>query len=349
MGRAKIEIKRIDNATNRQVTFSKRRNGLLKKAYELSVLCDADVAVIMFSPTGKLFEYANSSMKEILDRYHNAPQEQREKRKFDNNDYVAQQAKRFRHEAETYKRELRHYQGEDLGPLQVPDLDQLEKKLDDGLQKVRARQKELLTQEVMKLRQQLEQSEAQAVASAQQSNPYASHFSELLGRSSLATPPGPSLSNLPALPYFPSLTAGFGPSSSSLGAMGQPSPSGQQGVLSPSQLMDLGMPGPQKLPMRIGGLARPQNDPPGTPGGVGLGGGLGGLEQQWGQGPSSLEMLLLERQQQQDQQEQQQQQQQQRRYGGLVLPSLPHPSGGQGPGTGPSTPGGQGLPPGQGS
>jgi hypothetical protein len=47
--------------------------------------------------------------------------------------------------------------------------------------------------------------------------------------------------------------------------------------------MDLGMPGPQKLPMRIGGLARPQNDPPGTPGGVGLGGGLGGLEQQWGQ------------------------------------------------------------------
>jgi MADS-box transcription factor len=60
MGRAKIEIKRIDNATNRQVTFSKRRNGLLKKAYELSVLCDADVAVIMFSPTGKLFEYANS-------------------------------------------------------------------------------------------------------------------------------------------------------------------------------------------------------------------------------------------------------------------------------------------------
>lgn len=59
LGRGKIEIKRIENTTNRQVTFCKRRNGLLKKAYELSVLCDAEVALIVFSTRGRLYEYAN--------------------------------------------------------------------------------------------------------------------------------------------------------------------------------------------------------------------------------------------------------------------------------------------------
>ncbi|CAN7094459.1 unnamed protein product [Brassica rapa subsp. narinosa] len=48
MGRVKLEIKRIENTTNRQVTFSKRRNRLIKKAYELSILCDIDIALIMF-------------------------------------------------------------------------------------------------------------------------------------------------------------------------------------------------------------------------------------------------------------------------------------------------------------
>ena len=67
MGRGKVELKRIENKINRQVTFSKRRNGLLKKAYELSVLCDAEVALIIFSSRGKLYEfgsvgYNNSSL-----------------------------------------------------------------------------------------------------------------------------------------------------------------------------------------------------------------------------------------------------------------------------------------------
>ena len=59
-GRGKIEIKRIENTTNRQVTFCKRRTGLLKKAYELSVLCDAEVALIVFSSRGRLYEYSNN-------------------------------------------------------------------------------------------------------------------------------------------------------------------------------------------------------------------------------------------------------------------------------------------------
>nr|ADB81902.1 MIKC* MADS-box transcription factor [Funaria hygrometrica] len=79
MGRVKLEIKKIENPTNRQVTFSKRRNGLIKKAYELSVLCDIDLALIMFSPSGKLTQYCNCSIEEVIARFANLPLHERNK------------------------------------------------------------------------------------------------------------------------------------------------------------------------------------------------------------------------------------------------------------------------------
>ncbi|KAI3789688.1 hypothetical protein L2E82_02491 [Cichorium intybus] len=66
MARGKVQMKRIENATSRQVTFSKRRHGLLKKACELSVLCDVEVALIIFSQKDELYEFS-SSKKEIRD------------------------------------------------------------------------------------------------------------------------------------------------------------------------------------------------------------------------------------------------------------------------------------------
>ncbi|MBA0707603.1 hypothetical protein Golax_019633, partial [Gossypium laxum] len=69
MGRGKIEIKKIENLNSRQVTFSKRRNGLLKKARELCILCDAEVGVIIFSTTGKLYQWSSTSMEDTLLRY----------------------------------------------------------------------------------------------------------------------------------------------------------------------------------------------------------------------------------------------------------------------------------------
>lgn len=59
MGRGRIEIKKIENVNSRQVTFSKRRNGLMKKAKELSILCDAEVALIIFSSTGKIYDFSS--------------------------------------------------------------------------------------------------------------------------------------------------------------------------------------------------------------------------------------------------------------------------------------------------
>ncbi|RVW65697.1 MADS-box transcription factor ANR1 [Vitis vinifera] len=69
MGRGKIVIRRIDNSTSRQVTFSKRRNGLLKKAKELAILCDAEVGVIIFSSTGKLYDYASTRSYKISTKF----------------------------------------------------------------------------------------------------------------------------------------------------------------------------------------------------------------------------------------------------------------------------------------
>lgn len=62
-------VKRIENKVNRQVTFSKRRGGLLKKAHELAVLCDAHVGVIVFSARGKLFEYCSPLTRHVPSVY----------------------------------------------------------------------------------------------------------------------------------------------------------------------------------------------------------------------------------------------------------------------------------------
>ena len=45
MGRKKIDIKTIRDPRLRQITYSRRRNGLLKKARELAVLCDCHLAL----------------------------------------------------------------------------------------------------------------------------------------------------------------------------------------------------------------------------------------------------------------------------------------------------------------
>ncbi|CAN1284596.1 MADS-box transcription factor 57 [Linum perenne] len=62
MGRGKIVIRKIEDSTSRQVTFSKRRSGLIKKAKELSVLCDAQVGLIVFSTTDKLYEFSSTRL-----------------------------------------------------------------------------------------------------------------------------------------------------------------------------------------------------------------------------------------------------------------------------------------------
>jgi hypothetical protein len=69
LGRQKIEMKRMTNESNLKVTFSKRRNGLFKKASELSTLCGVDIALIVFSPGQRVYSFGYPNVDAVIDRY----------------------------------------------------------------------------------------------------------------------------------------------------------------------------------------------------------------------------------------------------------------------------------------
>lgn len=154
MAREKIKIRKIDNITARQVTFSKRRRGLLKKAEELAVLCDAEVALIIFSATGKLFEFASSSMKEILGKYklHSNNLDIVDKPslelQLENSDDMRQSQ-----EVADKSRELRQLRGEDLNGLNIEELQQLESSLEKGLTRVIETKGDRIANEIANLQQ----------------------------------------------------------------------------------------------------------------------------------------------------------------------------------------------------
>nr|QOC69184.1 MADS transcription factor AP3-1 [Anemonopsis macrophylla] len=138
MVRGKIEIKRIENPTNRQVTYSKRRVGIMKKAKELHVLCDAEVSLIMFSSTGKMTDFIspNTTMKNMYDKYQQASgsnlwQSHYEKMQ-DNLNKLKEINRKLR-------REIRQRVGEDLGDLNFAELRGLEQHMDSSLKIVRDR------------------------------------------------------------------------------------------------------------------------------------------------------------------------------------------------------------------
>ncbi|KAL9406899.1 hypothetical protein Peur_003871 [Populus x canadensis] len=142
MGRGRVELKRIENKINRQVTFAKRRNGLLKKAYELSVLCDAEVALIIFSNRGKLYEFcSSSSMLKTLERYqkcnYGAPEPNvsaREALELSSQQEYLKLKARY----EALQRTQRNLLGEELGPLSSKELESLERQLDMSLKQIRS-------------------------------------------------------------------------------------------------------------------------------------------------------------------------------------------------------------------
>nr|XP_023928415.1 agamous-like MADS-box protein AGL11 isoform X1 [Quercus suber] len=144
MGRRKIEIKRIENNTKRQVSFCKRRNGLLKKACELSVLCDAEVALLIFSSRGRLYEYANNSTKSTIERYKNACLDSSETSSIAEtntqvNEYYQQESAKLRLLIQNMQDSNRHLLGEEVSSLNSRDQEQLENKIVQGLIKIKSK------------------------------------------------------------------------------------------------------------------------------------------------------------------------------------------------------------------
>ncbi|KAH6789933.1 hypothetical protein C2S51_004939 [Perilla frutescens var. frutescens] len=152
MVRQKIQIKKIDNLTSRQVTFSKRRRGLFKKAQELATLCDAEIALIVFSATGKLFDYSSSSMMQIIQR-HNLQSESSNRfgqplhAQAGGDNYTA-----ISKELMDLTLELKQLKGEELQGLGMQELARLEKLVETALGRVGKTKNDRLLNEISKLK-----------------------------------------------------------------------------------------------------------------------------------------------------------------------------------------------------
>ncbi|KAK4777251.1 hypothetical protein SAY86_005939 [Trapa natans] len=155
MGRGRVQLKRIENKISRQVTFSKRRTGLLKKAHEISVLCEADVALIVFSTKGKLFEYSTDScMERILERYERYTYAERQLISVEHiesqGDWSFEYPKLVSR-IEVLQRNIRNLAGEDLDPLNLRELQYLEQQLDTALKRIRTRKNQLMHESIHEL------------------------------------------------------------------------------------------------------------------------------------------------------------------------------------------------------
>ncbi|XP_019166844.1 PREDICTED: truncated transcription factor CAULIFLOWER A-like isoform X2 [Ipomoea nil] len=154
MGRGKVQLKRIENKINRQVTFSKRRSGLLKKANEISVLCDADVGVIVFSTKGKLFQYASDSrMERILARYERCSYVESLPNPTDQEsqcNWSLEYAK-LKARIEFLEKSKRHYMGEDLDSLSFRELQNLEHQIDSSIKHIRSKKNQLMLESISEL------------------------------------------------------------------------------------------------------------------------------------------------------------------------------------------------------
>ncbi|KAL2330418.1 hypothetical protein Fmac_017999 [Flemingia macrophylla] len=155
MVRGKTQMRRIENATSRQVTFSKRRNGLLKKAFELSVLCDAEVALIIFSPRGKLYEFASSSMQETIERYrrHNRSAQTVNKSDEQNMQHLKQETANLMKKIELLEASKRKLLGEGLGSCSLEELQQIEQQLEKSVSNVRARKNQVFKEQIEQLKE----------------------------------------------------------------------------------------------------------------------------------------------------------------------------------------------------
>ncbi|XP_040988947.1 agamous-like MADS-box protein AGL65 [Juglans microcarpa x Juglans regia] len=100
MGRAKLSIKRLESTSNRQVTYSKRRHGILKKARELAILCNIDLVLLMFSPTGRptLCQGEHRNFEEVIAKYAHITPHERAKRKLENLEVLKKTFKKSDHD-----------------------------------------------------------------------------------------------------------------------------------------------------------------------------------------------------------------------------------------------------------
>ncbi|WZZ82062.1 hypothetical protein YC2023_102634 [Brassica napus] len=151
MGRGRIEIKKIENVNSRQVTFSKRRNGLMKKARELSILCDAEVALIIFSSTGKAYDFS-SGCGASADHKQREGEQQLLLCSSQENGVVLPKEDAMKSEVERLQLAIQRLKGKELEGMSFSDLISLENQLNDSLHSVKDQKTQILLNQVERSR-----------------------------------------------------------------------------------------------------------------------------------------------------------------------------------------------------
>ncbi|KAL8059968.1 hypothetical protein ABFX02_03G122000 [Erythranthe guttata] len=158
MARGKIQMRRIENPVHRQVTFCKRRAGLLKKAKELSVLCDAEIGLFIFSAHGKLYELATKgSMPSLIEKYmkynREIPAAAQETKGKQINTEAKEEISMLKHEIEILQKGLRYISGGgSTDPMTSAELNVLEKYLEIWIYHVRSAKMDIMAQEIQLLK-----------------------------------------------------------------------------------------------------------------------------------------------------------------------------------------------------
>ncbi|KAE9595628.1 putative transcription factor MADS-MIKC family [Lupinus albus] len=180
MGRVKLKIKKLENTNGRQATYAKRKNGIIKKASELSVLCDIDIILLMFSPTGKpsLCRGKRSNFEEVITKFAQMTPHERAKRKLESLEALKKTFKKLDHDVNVQEflgtssqtiedlsnqsrvlqtlisernKRLR-CQWTDLGKISnVEQLEQMENSLKESLNQIRSRKENMQKQQLASL------------------------------------------------------------------------------------------------------------------------------------------------------------------------------------------------------
>ncbi|KAH7686320.1 MADS box transcription factor domain-containing protein [Dioscorea alata] len=151
MGRGRMEIKRIENPSQRQSTFYKRRDGLFKKARELAVLCDIDLLLILFSSSGKLYHFYSPSVpnaKELIQKYEMAT---RTKIGKDFSSEQNEEAEKVQKLCELLEEQLRFMTIDENQEYSLPVLDIIETNLEVAINKVRSEKERKIQREIGRL------------------------------------------------------------------------------------------------------------------------------------------------------------------------------------------------------
>ncbi|KAK7362360.1 hypothetical protein VNO77_04471 [Canavalia gladiata] len=153
MGRVKLKIKRLENTNGRQATYAKRKNGIIKKATELSILCDIDIILLMFAPNGKpsLCRGRRSNLEEIIAKFAQLTPQERAKRKLESLEALKKTFKKLDHDVNIQEFLGTSHWTEFDKISNVEQLGHMENSIRESLNQIRTRKEDIKKQQLVSL------------------------------------------------------------------------------------------------------------------------------------------------------------------------------------------------------